>query len=86
MFRKILALFRQAGPPNHPFHEVTPTGLDYRGVPTAECPCGGRTFYTVTWMDDDYLVAGYLTDGLCAMCGALLTIATEIDHPTYERN
>lgn len=86
MIRWLLGLFTQAGPPNHPFHEVSPVGLDYRGIPTPECPCGGRTFYMVGWFDDCYEVAGYLTDGLCCMCGALVTLCTEIDHPTYERN
>lgn len=87
MIRRILIRLRNRGvPKDHPFHDVTPTGLDYRGLPTAECLCGGRTFYMVAWFDDVYTVAGYVTDGLCCTCGALVTLCTEIDHPTHERN
>lgn len=87
MIRRILARLRNRGiPKNHPFTDVQPTGLDYRGVPTAECVCGGRTFYMVAWFSDEYEVAGYITDGLCCHCGALVTLCTEIDHPSHERN
>lgn len=67
---------------NHPFTDVPGVTVDLRGVPTAECVCGGRTFFAVMWIDDEYQVAGYLTDGLCP-CGALVTLATEIDKPNY---
>jgi hypothetical protein len=68
---------------NHPFHKVHPAG-DYRGIPTPECVCGGRMFYVLMHLSDDYTIAGYDTTALCADCLALVTIATEIDHPEYE--
>lgn len=87
VIRGLRRRWRNRGVPhNHPFTEVEPTGLDYRGLPTAECLCGGRTFYAVVWFDDNYQVAGYITDGLCPSCGALVTLCTEIDHPTYEED
>ena len=64
---------------DHPFGNMPEITADIRGVPTAECVCGSRTFYAVVWLDDAYEMAGYVTDGLCP-CGTLLTIATPIDH------
>lgn len=70
---------------DHPFEHLTITGPDYRGVPTQSCPCGNNTFYVVAWFNEDnYTVAGYLTDAVCASCGALVTACTEIDHPEYQ--
>lgn len=63
----------------HPFTRINVTGLDYRGISTAECPCGCRVFYMVGWFTDDYELGGYLTTGLCADCGALLTLCTPLD-------
>lgn len=60
-----------------------PAVADYRGIPTAACPCGSRVLTIHVWFDDEYILAGYMTDGECTECGALLTIATEIDHPLY---
>ena len=73
---------------DHPFEFLTiPPGVDARGVPTRACPsCGCEQFYAVIWLDEAYVVAGYITDGVCAACGDMVTIATEIDHPDYERN
>jgi hypothetical protein len=71
-------------PKDHPFCDVLPTGLDYRGIPTAQCLCGGSVFYLVGWFDEAYVFAGYETTALCASCGALVTVCCEIDHPNYE--
>ena len=67
----------------HPFAFMPEVTADLRGVPTAECVCGSRTFFAVMWLDDDYDVAGYATDGLCPDCGALVTLATAIDKPGF---
>ena len=85
MIDRLCRWWLQRGTPkDHPFTHVEASGLDYRGIPTAECVCGTRTFYVVAWLDDAYCVTGYDTTGLCADCGALITIATEIDHHDYE--
>ncbi len=66
---------------NHPFHalEDGPTG-DYRGQPTFCCPCGSDLVVMVARFDPDTRLPGmYLLDGMCAACGALLTLPTEID-------
>ena len=59
--------------------------LDARGVPTPECPnCGSWLLRVNVTFGEDYKIAQYLLDGECAMCGTLLTVPTEIDHPEYE--
>jgi hypothetical protein len=87
MIRAICAWWRNRGCPNdHPFKHVHPTGLDYRGLSTSACLCGGSTFYLVGWFDDSYVFAGYDTCGLCTDCGALVTLCCEIDHPSFEES
>lgn len=66
-------------PSNHPFWDVEPTGLDLRGFPTTHCLCGEQMFYAVVWFTPDREVGGYLLDGLCASCRALVTLPTPID-------
>lgn len=78
--KRLLSKWTERGTPfNHPFHDVVPSGMDWRGLPTPECMCGGRTFYAVVWFDDDREVGGYVLDGLCCDCHALVTLPTPLD-------
>ena len=63
----------------HPFNDVEPTGIDWRGLPTPECFCGGRMFYAVVWFNDEREVGGYVLDGMCVDCGGLVTLPTPIN-------
>jgi hypothetical protein len=60
------------------------TGADIRGIPSVTCLCGGRVFYALLWFDDDREVGGYLLDGLCSSCNALVTLPTPMDEVAYE--
>ena len=85
MLRKLVDKWRHRGEPaNHPFKNVHPSGIDWRGLPTPECMCGNRMFYAVVWFDDDREVGGYVLDGLCTSCGALTTLPTPIDFDMLE--
>lgn len=69
---------------NHPFSLLRdePAG-DYRGEPTLVCPCGSVDVCIVTRFDEETRLPGfYLLDGMCAVCGALLTLPTPIDDRT----
>lgn len=80
LIKQLVTRWRERGTPkNHPFHDVVPGGLDWRGVGTPECLCGGRMFYAVVYFDDARELAGYLTDGLCCDCKSLVTLPTPID-------
>lgn len=53
---------------------------DYRGQPTFMCACGCEWFIMCTIFDADTRLPGfYLLDGLCAACGALVTLPTPAD-------
>lgn len=61
-------------PPFQGFEE--PPTADYRGMPTMSCPCGSDWLTMVFRFDPDTRLPGLLLlDGLCANCGALLTLA-----------
>lgn len=66
---------------DHPFHALEdPIRADYRGIPTHECPCGSNWILMCAVFDPDTKLPGfYMLDGMCASCGALLTIATPVD-------
>jgi hypothetical protein len=55
-------------------------GSDYRGVPTLECPCGCDTFIACISFTEERIVGAYLCDGVCASCGSLVSLPTEIDY------
>ena len=66
---------------NHPFVQMLdgPTA-DYRSLPTFACPCGATWVYMLARFDEDTRLPGlYLTDGLCAYCGSLITLPTPVD-------
>lgn len=57
--------------------------INARGIPTTRCPeCGSDLIKVVVQFDPtDYEIGLYLLDGECAKCGALVTVATPLDHP-----
>lgn len=52
---------------------------DYRGVPTYVCPCGYDMFLIAARFDETQQPAWYLLDGVCASCGALVTVPCPAD-------
>lgn len=85
LLRRLTRRWRERGTPHdHPFNDVIPCGLDWRGLPTLECFCGSRMFYAVVWFDNSREVGGYILDGLCTDCRALVTLPTPIDHEWLE--
>jgi len=66
---------------DHPFHALEhPIKADYRGTPTLECLCGSDLLLVCAAFDPDTREPGiYMLDGMCACCGALLTLPTPID-------
>lgn len=53
--------------------------LDARGVPTHACPECGNMVFKIKAVFDDYELAMWFTDGVCAECGALVTVPTPVD-------
>ena len=72
--RKVVAPQRVS---NHPFAGLNePAGADYRGVPTTVCPCGSDMLIICCIFDPEENLPGmFMLDGMCAHCGALLTLA-----------
>ena len=55
---------------------------DYRGVPTYVCPCGYDMFLIAAIFDGETQEPGmYMLDGVCAHCGALVTVPCPADGP-----
>ena len=53
---------------------------DYTGIPTAVCPCGYAMFIACVQFDEvERTIEYYLLDGVCAMCGSLVTLPTDDD-------
>lgn len=50
--------------------------FDYRGVPTAMCPCGCDLILTPVVFNENREIAGYVNTGFCAACGAMVTVVT----------
>ena len=64
-----------------PFSALSePSTYDYRGIPTLTCPCGCDWLLACVMYDPDTREPGMIIlDGLCASCGALVTLPTPID-------
>jgi hypothetical protein len=59
------------------------SGLDLRGTPTHVCTCGSRVWY-VKSIFDDYEIATYFLDMICAECGNYATAPTPLDREGME--
>jgi len=57
--------------------------MDLRGTPTHLCICGSEVFYVKT-VFDNYEVATYFLDMICAECGSLATAPTLLDKEKME--
>lgn len=55
-----------------------PNPMDLRGTPTHVCVCGSNQFM-VRAIFDNYEIATYFLDMICASCGSLLTAPTPVD-------
>ena len=55
-----------------------PNPMDWRGTPTHVCVCGSNQFM-VRAIFDNYEIATYFLDMICASCGSLLTAPTPVD-------
>jgi hypothetical protein len=84
--RRKKALVRKAFP--LPYTALNEMGdADYRGQPTFCCPCGCEWFIMCVQFDVDERLPGfYLTDGLCAACGSLVTLPTPVDGEKHDEN
>jgi hypothetical protein len=79
--RKKVGAVRTIPQRDHPFHALEdPVRADYRGNPTLECICGSNMLLMCAAFDPDTREPGlYLLDGMCAHCGALVTLPTPVD-------
>lgn len=57
--------------------------MDFRGIPTAECPgCQSRLLNILVEFDTEtYTPVMWTLDATCSSCGALLTAPTPLDLP-----
>lgn len=60
-----------------------PSALDLRGTPTHVCTCGSQIWYVKT-IFENYEIATYFLDMLCAECGNLATAPTLTDRESTE--
>jgi hypothetical protein len=64
----------------HLFHAASTS--DYRGIPTYVCPCGSDMFLIGAIFDDETQEPGmYLLDGVCMVCGAIVSVPCPADGP-----
>ena len=60
------------------------SALDLRGTPTHVCVCGSSHFY-VRAIFNDYEIATYFLDMICAQCGSLATAPTPLDREEMDQ-
>ena len=58
--------------------------INFRGIPTHECPVCESRLFKVFVAFENYNVAMWLVDAECAECGALVTVPCPVDDPTGE--
>lgn len=63
--------------------EEQTTSMDLRGTPTHVCVCGSNQFL-VRAIFEDYEIATYFLDMVCANCGSLATAPTPVDREKSE--
>lgn len=58
-------------------------GIDARGIPSHVCvACGNDTFIVRVWFED-YNIAGWSLNGLCANCDTPVTVPCPVDDPNF---
>jgi len=60
------------------------SALDLRGTPTHVCVCGSQHFY-VRAIFENYEIATYFLDMICAECGSLATAPTPLDREEMDQ-
>lgn len=60
------------------------SAIDLRGTPTHVCVCGSNHFY-VRSIFDNYEIATYFLDMICAQCGSLATAPTPLDREEMDQ-
>lgn len=60
------------------------SAIDLRGTPTHVCVCGSNHFY-VRAIFNDYEIATYFLDMICAQCGSLATAPTPLDREEMDQ-
>ncbi len=60
------------------------SALDLRRTPTHVCVCGSQHFY-VRAIFQDYEIATYFLDMICAECGSLATAPTPLDREEMDQ-
>ena len=59
-------------------------GIDFRGIPTHECPvCGSHTFLIAAGFLE-YTIAWWGTNAKCYECKTEVTVPTPVDSPEYK--
>jgi len=59
-------------------------GIDFRGIPTHECPvCQSRTFKVMV-VFENYDIAMWGTEAECYECGTRVTVPCPVDSPEYK--
>jgi len=57
-------------------------GIDFRGIPTHECPVCGNNVFKIWAMFSEYNIAMWGLDAECGDCGAHVTVPCPVDDPT----
>lgn len=60
------------------FHSEASADYEWAG-PTQRCACGSDVFLFIGWFDEEREIAGYFTEGRCAVCNADLRLPTAAD-------
>lgn len=55
--------------------------INFRGIPTHECPVCQSRLFRVYASFEDYDIALWLVDAVCADCGAEVTVPCPVDNP-----
>jgi hypothetical protein len=63
---------------------MTLKGIDFRGIPTHECPVCQSRLFKVYAMFEDYDIALWGVDAECAECEAKVTVPCPVDAPEYK--
>ena len=63
---------------------MTLNGINFRGIPTHECPVCQSRMFRVYASFEDYDIALWLVDAVCADCGAEVTVPCPVDAPEYK--
>jgi hypothetical protein len=58
------------------------SGIDFRGIPTHECPVCQCRLFRIYASFEDYDIALWGVDAECAECGALVTVPCPVDDPS----